>query len=279
MAGLPAGRRRHAGGAGPGSARCRRRTLNSVTRLRIFKGDGSHATLTHDGSRWIVTRTRLSGGHRAGAQTAAGPCEPEGRGTEDRGPCPVFKTRRRGSDRGSHHEHGRGYRSQWENAAADRRQHFRHPVGVRARRRPGAQPAREPTAGTGCGSAPLAGSLPARHFTRSGHRRSISSCRAHRTTASSAPRRAPARNLSSVPFPRAASSRPLGAGVTGRGPGRLQLDDVRKAGTVAATGAGHFPNPRRPPSHHRRHQGWRAAVYHCRGQRDGACRTGSRPGS
>ncbi|HEY6454743.1 MAG TPA: DUF4340 domain-containing protein [Steroidobacteraceae bacterium] len=30
-------------------------TLNSVTRLRIFKGDGSHATLKHDGSRWIVT--------------------------------------------------------------------------------------------------------------------------------------------------------------------------------------------------------------------------------
>jgi hypothetical protein len=29
--------------------------LNSVTRLRIFKGDGSHATLKHDGTRWIVT--------------------------------------------------------------------------------------------------------------------------------------------------------------------------------------------------------------------------------
>ena len=29
--------------------------LNSVTRLRIFKGDGSHATLTRDGSRWLVT--------------------------------------------------------------------------------------------------------------------------------------------------------------------------------------------------------------------------------
>ena len=29
--------------------------LNSVTRLRIFKGDGSHATLKHDGARWIVT--------------------------------------------------------------------------------------------------------------------------------------------------------------------------------------------------------------------------------
>ncbi len=29
--------------------------LNSVTRLRIFKGDGSHATLTRDGSRWVVT--------------------------------------------------------------------------------------------------------------------------------------------------------------------------------------------------------------------------------
>jgi hypothetical protein len=28
--------------------------LNAVTRLRIAKGDGSHATLTHDGSRWIV---------------------------------------------------------------------------------------------------------------------------------------------------------------------------------------------------------------------------------
>jgi hypothetical protein len=29
--------------------------LNSVTRLRISKGDGSHATLQHDGTRWIVT--------------------------------------------------------------------------------------------------------------------------------------------------------------------------------------------------------------------------------
>jgi hypothetical protein len=29
--------------------------LNSVTRLRIFKGDGSHATLKRDGARWIVT--------------------------------------------------------------------------------------------------------------------------------------------------------------------------------------------------------------------------------
>ena len=29
--------------------------LNSVTRLRIFKGDGSHATLTRDGTRWVVT--------------------------------------------------------------------------------------------------------------------------------------------------------------------------------------------------------------------------------
>jgi hypothetical protein len=28
--------------------------LNSVSRLRIFKGDGSHATLRRDGSRWIV---------------------------------------------------------------------------------------------------------------------------------------------------------------------------------------------------------------------------------
>lgn len=28
--------------------------LNSVTRLRIFKGDGSHATLKHDGTRWMV---------------------------------------------------------------------------------------------------------------------------------------------------------------------------------------------------------------------------------
>jgi hypothetical protein len=29
--------------------------LNAVTRLRIFKGDGSHATLARDGSRWMVT--------------------------------------------------------------------------------------------------------------------------------------------------------------------------------------------------------------------------------
>jgi hypothetical protein len=29
--------------------------LNSVTRLRISKGDGSHATLQRDGTRWIVT--------------------------------------------------------------------------------------------------------------------------------------------------------------------------------------------------------------------------------
>jgi hypothetical protein len=29
--------------------------LNAVTRLRIFKGDGSHATLQHEGTRWIVT--------------------------------------------------------------------------------------------------------------------------------------------------------------------------------------------------------------------------------
>lgn len=29
--------------------------LNSVTRLRIFKGDGSHASLKHDGTRWLVT--------------------------------------------------------------------------------------------------------------------------------------------------------------------------------------------------------------------------------
>jgi hypothetical protein len=29
--------------------------LNSVTRLRIFKGDGSHASLKHEGTRWIVT--------------------------------------------------------------------------------------------------------------------------------------------------------------------------------------------------------------------------------
>lgn len=29
--------------------------LNSVTRLRIFKGDGSHSTLKRDGSRWLVT--------------------------------------------------------------------------------------------------------------------------------------------------------------------------------------------------------------------------------
>jgi hypothetical protein len=28
--------------------------LNSVTRLHIFKGDGSHATLKHDGNRWIL---------------------------------------------------------------------------------------------------------------------------------------------------------------------------------------------------------------------------------
>jgi hypothetical protein len=28
--------------------------LNSVTRLRIFKGDGSHATLRRDGTRWVV---------------------------------------------------------------------------------------------------------------------------------------------------------------------------------------------------------------------------------
>jgi hypothetical protein len=29
--------------------------LNSVTRVRIFKGDGSHVTLKRDGTRWIVT--------------------------------------------------------------------------------------------------------------------------------------------------------------------------------------------------------------------------------
>lgn len=29
--------------------------LNSVTSLRIFKGDGSHVTLRHDGTRWIVS--------------------------------------------------------------------------------------------------------------------------------------------------------------------------------------------------------------------------------
>ncbi|HEY4341179.1 MAG TPA: DUF4340 domain-containing protein [Steroidobacteraceae bacterium] len=29
--------------------------LNSVTRVRIFKGDGSHVTLKHDGTRWMVT--------------------------------------------------------------------------------------------------------------------------------------------------------------------------------------------------------------------------------
>jgi hypothetical protein len=29
--------------------------LNAVTRLRIFKGDGSHVTLTRDTSRWVVT--------------------------------------------------------------------------------------------------------------------------------------------------------------------------------------------------------------------------------
>jgi Domain of unknown function (DUF4340) len=28
--------------------------LNAVTRLRIFKGDGSHATLQHDGTGWVV---------------------------------------------------------------------------------------------------------------------------------------------------------------------------------------------------------------------------------
>jgi hypothetical protein len=29
--------------------------LNAVTRVRISKGDGSHATLQHDGTRWLVT--------------------------------------------------------------------------------------------------------------------------------------------------------------------------------------------------------------------------------
>lgn len=29
--------------------------LNSVSRLRIFKGDGSHVTLQHEGTRWLVT--------------------------------------------------------------------------------------------------------------------------------------------------------------------------------------------------------------------------------
>jgi len=31
------------------------RDLNAVTRLRIFKGDGSHTTLTREASRWLVT--------------------------------------------------------------------------------------------------------------------------------------------------------------------------------------------------------------------------------
>jgi hypothetical protein len=29
--------------------------LNAVTRVRIFKGDGSHTTLVHDANRWVVT--------------------------------------------------------------------------------------------------------------------------------------------------------------------------------------------------------------------------------
>jgi hypothetical protein len=40
-------------GAGP-VLPMKRDTLNSVTGLRIFKGDGSHTTLTRDASHWIV---------------------------------------------------------------------------------------------------------------------------------------------------------------------------------------------------------------------------------